>query len=234
MRVVERAVVVGVGGADVGAVAVGDDEDRAPVLGHGQHGGDVVAQPVPGHGHVDALGRPDDGAPGPVVHGLQLVAPDAGGVDDDARPGRRWWPRRAPLDGADPGADDRAVGVLVEPDDRAPVGDGGAVVGGGAGHGQGQPGVVGLGVVVDEAAHHLVGVEGRHVGQGLLGADALVELADAGAAGEVVEPQGGAHGLGQLGVDHAALAEHGEEERQEAGRGGGRCWRRRWRSARAS
>ena len=59
LRVVERAVVVGVGGADVGEVAPRHDEHRAPVLRHRDHRGDVVAHLRPRHGDVHALGGAD-------------------------------------------------------------------------------------------------------------------------------------------------------------------------------
>ena len=45
LRVLERAVVVGVGRADVDPVAPGDDEHRAPVAGDRQDGGDVEGRP---------------------------------------------------------------------------------------------------------------------------------------------------------------------------------------------
>ena len=75
LRVVERAVVIGVGGADVGEAArarlwsgglvgrPGNHEDRPPVTRHGQHGGEVARQPVGRHHHVDAL-SPDGSTPG--------------------------------------------------------------------------------------------------------------------------------------------------------------------------
>ena len=66
----------------------------------------------------------------------------------------------------------------------------------GAGHGQRQPGVVGLRVPVEEGGHQPVRAQVREVGQGLGGVDALVPLADAHPAGQVVEPQRRRVGLG--------------------------------------
>src|SRR5581483_6982074 len=75
LRVVERAVVVGVGGADVDPVAPGDDEHRPPVAGHRQDGGDVEGRPAVGEGDVHALGRADRLRVDALVEGPQLVGP---------------------------------------------------------------------------------------------------------------------------------------------------------------
>ena len=77
---------------------------------------------------------------------------------------------------------------------------------------EGQPGVVGPGIPVEEAGHQLVGPERGHVGQGLFPGDPLVAAADAHAAGEVVEPQGGAVDPGHAPVDHPVPAEERDEE----------------------
>src|SRR5690606_14920121 len=210
LRVVEVAVVVGVGGADVGdrpgpadrAVLAGPrhDEDRPPVAPHGQDGGDVVADLLPGHGDVDALGRPDAAGVGALGQGPHLVAPHAGGVDDDPGPD---------LDlvavDVDPGAADLAA-LGDEPGDRRVVDDGGAVVEGrGAQHGEGEPGVVGLGVVVEVGPGQAL-VERGHVGERPLARQPPVHPADAQPAGEVVHPHGRAEGPGDLAGDDAALA----------------------------
>ena len=183
-RVVDGAVVVGVGGADVGELAPRHDEHRALVLGDRDDDGDVVADLAPRHGDVDALGRTDRVGVRALVERADLVGPHAGGVDDGLA---------ADLDvltvGPDGGAADLAVGVLGD------AGEGGAVDrhgteldGGGAGDGEAEPGVVDGGVVVQVRRRDLVGRQRGHVRQRLVGRQALVELADAGAAGEVVHP----------------------------------------------
>ena len=154
-RVVERAVVVGVGRADVGvaeravvAWSPRHDEQAALVAADGDDDGDVVAHLVPRHGEVDALRRADRVGVDAVLQRPHLVGPHAGGVDDDR--GRRTSKRRpSALDG---GPVDLAGGVLGEGDDPAAVGDDGAVVGRRAGDRQHEPGVVGGGVVVQVAA----------------------------------------------------------------------------------
>ena len=66
LRVVDAALVVGVGGADIGvavrAITVGHvrhDEERPLVARNGDDNGDVVANKFPRHGDVDAFGRSD-------------------------------------------------------------------------------------------------------------------------------------------------------------------------------
>ena len=81
-RVVERSVVVGVGGADVGGVAPRHDEDRSPVVAHGDDGRDVVADLGPRHRDVDALGRTDRGRVCTLVERADVVRPDPGRVHD--------------------------------------------------------------------------------------------------------------------------------------------------------
>jgi hypothetical protein len=84
----------------------------------------------------------------------------------------------------------------------------------GAEHSQREPGIVGAGVPVEEAGGQVVGTERRHVLECLLPGDLLVATADAHAAGQVVEPQGGRVHAGDTLVDHASLAEQGDEKRQ--------------------
>ncbi|CAA9221190.1 MAG: hypothetical protein AVDCRST_MAG20-585 [uncultured Acidimicrobiales bacterium] len=59
------------------------------------------------------------------------------------------------------------------------------------------------------------------MGHRLVSGDLLVQLADAGATGEVVHPQRAVQRLRQLGVDDAALAEHGDQEREQPHEVGG-------------
>ena len=86
LRVVERTVVVGVGGADVGEVAPRHDEDRAAVLRHRDHRGDVVADLRPRHRDVHTLGRSDRVGMAALVEGAHVVGPHAGRVHDRSRP----------------------------------------------------------------------------------------------------------------------------------------------------
>ena len=226
LGVVDVAVVVGVGRADVGdralaadpAVGAGPrhDEDRPPVLGHGHDGGDVVAHLVPRDGDVDALGRPDGVGAAALLQRPHVVGPHAGGVDDD--PGRD-------LDGAVAGVDERAgdaVARAPQPGHAGVVDDDGAEVERrGPRHGQREPGVVGLGVVVEVGPGQAV-VERGHVGAGRVPAQPPVPLADAQAAGEVVHPHGGPERPGHLLGDDALLAgEHRDEEGQDLDQVGG-------------
>ena len=117
-----------------------------------------------------------------------LVDPDAGGVDDD---------RGLDLDvaavGPDGGAGHPSRGPPEDPGEGGVVGDGGAVQeGGGAGHRQRQPGVVDVGVVVQVGPGEPSGPQGGHAGEGVVGGDLLVDVADAEPAGQVVGPEGGA------------------------------------------
>ena len=130
----------------------------------------------------------------------------------------------SPAVGGHRGAVDPAVGPGGEGGHRGVVGGHRAVVEHrGAQHGQGQPGIVGPGVPVEEAGHQPVGPEGGHVGQGLGPGHLLVAPADPHPAGQVVEPQGGPVDPGHAAVDHAVPAEQGDEEGERATPGGGRC-----------
>ena len=207
---VDVALVVGVGRPDVGRASPRHDEHRALVLGDGDDGGDVVADQVPGDGDVHTLGGPDAVRVLALVQCPDVVGPDAGGVDDAPGPD---------LDGTTVGFDGgpgHPPGVVLgDGAQRDPVGDDGAVVeGGGTGHLEHEAGVVGLGVVVEVGTRHAVPPQRRHVGHGLVGLEALVELADAQAAGEVVHPHGRAQGPGQAAVHQPVLGEDGDEERQ--------------------
>ena len=88
--------------------------------------------------------------------------------------------------------------------------------GGGAGHRQRQPGVVDVGVVVQVGPGELSGTQGGHAGEGVVGGDLLVDVADAEPAGQVVGPEGGAHAprRGRPAVD-------GEHERHPPDQVGG-------------
>ena len=144
LRVVDGPVVVGVGRADVGEVALGDHEHRASILGHGDDGGDLVAHQVPGHRDVDALGGADRIGVGAFVLGAHVVGPHARRVHDDTGAHAH-----------------RASGELVVQRRSSPVDvarlrpgeDRGAVRGGRAGDRDDEPGVVDeLPVGADDAA----------------------------------------------------------------------------------
>ena len=126
---------------------------------------------------------------------------------------------RAHLDAPAVGLDDRArrlAAVVEQLDDLGVVGDDGAVVeGGGAQDREREAGVVGGGVVVEVGAGQPLLGERGHVGHGLRLLQALVELADAGAAGEVVHPHRAAERPGDLRVDEPVLREQRDEERQQ-------------------
>jgi len=79
---------------------------------------------------------------------------------------------------------------------------------------EGEAGVVGTGVPVEEGVDQPVGPQGGKVGQGRITGDPLVPTPDADPPGDVVEPQGGPIGAGHAPVDHATLAEQGDEERE--------------------
>src|SRR6185369_7368067 len=90
LRVIDIALVVGVGGADVGvlegAVGLGPPrhhEQAALVLRHRDHDGDVVAHLLPRDRQVHALRRTDRVGVLALGHGADVVDPHAGGVDDD-------------------------------------------------------------------------------------------------------------------------------------------------------
>ena len=211
LRIVDAAVVVGVGGADVGELAVGHDEHRAAVLGDRDDRGDGVAHEVVGDREVHPLGRPHRVGVGALVEGADPVGPDAGGVDDGVgRDGE------LVTVGGDGDPVDVAGGALGEAGHRDPVGHHRAVVQRcGAADGDNETGVVGGGVEVEVAADQVLGGQRRHVLERLGLGDPLVELADLEPAGDVVAPHGGAEQAGDLGGDHAALAEHGQEKGEE-------------------
>jgi len=209
LRVVDRAVVGGVGGADVGVVAPRHDEHRPLVATDGQDHADVVAHPVPRHGQVDALGRGDRAGVGRLVQGPHVVGKHAPGVDD-----RCGGDREALAVGLRLHAVDDPSRCLGQAQGPHPVGRHGALVEhGGADHCQHQPGVVGRGVVIDVGAADLVGGQGGHVGDGLGGVDPLMELADAPAAGGVVGPHGGAQRARQLLGDQPVFGKQRQQKR---------------------
>ncbi len=215
--IVERALVVGVGGADVGEVAPGDDEERSTILRHGDHRRDVVLRLVPRHRDVDALRRSDRSGMHSLVQCPQLVGPDAGRVHD--RLG-------AHLDlvpvGGDDRADDLAIGVLQKALHRGVVRDRGAVRCRRTRDRERQPRVVGLCVVVQVGRRKPIGRHRRHVGQRLGLAEPLVQLADADAAGEVVHPHRRPECSSDLRVDQPVTREDRDEEREHAYEMGGR------------
>ncbi len=87
-RIVDRPVVVGVGGAQVGRVAPRDHEDRTMIAGHRHDGRDVVAHLGPRQRDVDPLGRTDRRRVGAFVERPHVVGPDPCGVHDRPCPHR--------------------------------------------------------------------------------------------------------------------------------------------------
>ena len=174
LRVVERAVVVGVGGADVGELAavVGRDHGTTNTERLSLGTGTTTAMSLRTfcHGTVMCMplaGRMVSGSP-PSSRARTVVGPHAGGVDD--RPGPH-------LEALAVGLDRRArhltVGVVAQAHHVGVVDDDRTVVEGrGAGEGEGEPGVVGLGVVVEVGAGQAVGRQRRHVGEGLVASTA--------------------------------------------------------------
>jgi hypothetical protein len=71
---------VGVGGADDPVPAPGDDEEDRLLGLQDQPGGGP--DPIAGHQNMDALARPDVELAALPDHGLGVVGPDSGGVDD--------------------------------------------------------------------------------------------------------------------------------------------------------
>jgi hypothetical protein len=212
--IVERALVVGVGGAHVDEIRFGPrhHEDGATVLGDRNDGGNVGRQAMRRQRDVDSFGGTNGARVRSFVEGPHIIGPDAGGVDDD--PGLDRDVGRG-IGGI--GANDRSVRRPVvgggEADHRGVVGHDGAVVERRrTGHGEGQAGIVGPRVEVEEPGHEMVGVERRQVGQGLGFGDPFVTGADAQTAGDVVEPQGNGVRAGHRLGDHPVPAEEGDQE----------------------
>ncbi len=78
-----------------------------------------------------------------------------------------------------------------------------------------EPGVVGRRVVEEIAGHQTIRRQRGHVLEGLVLVDALVELSDPESARHVVGEHRRAEDPRDLGGDHSALAEHGEQERHQ-------------------
>ena len=208
--IVERAVVVGVGGADVGGITPRHDEHRSAIAGHGHDRGDVVAHLGPGQRDVDPLGRTDRRGMVTFVERAHVVGPHPCRVHDGAR---------AHDDllavGLDACAHD-AVVVLDDTAQRGVVRECGTVDRSGAGDGQGEPGVVDLGVVVHVRAGEPVARQRGHVRERSVHGDAVMPFPDADPAGEVVHPECAAEHPGETPVDDAPAREHGDEEREHA------------------
>ncbi len=189
LRIVERAVVIRVGGTDVGEVSPRNDEERAPILRHGDDDRDVVLGLGPRNRDVDTLGRADRLRASSLVERAQLVGPHSCRVHDDSGAHRD-------LDAVsgDRGTHHLAVGVLREGTDGGVVRDCGPVGCRGPGDRERETGVVGLRVVVQVGGGKALGRHRGHVRQrGFLG-QSLVQLADAQPPGEVVHPHRRAEG----------------------------------------
>ena len=208
MGAVDGAVVVGVGGADVDPVAPGDDEERPSVAADRHDCGDGATHPVPRQRDMDALGGTQRLGVDALVEGAHLIGPHARRIDDD--PGSNIHTI------VETSAAEAAGGVLEKGGHAGVVrGDRAVVQDGGAGDGQGEARVVGMGIVVDEAGDQPGGVKGGHVVERLVAGDAPVELADARTTAEVVQPQRGAEGAGDRAVDHSVATEQGNQEGQD-------------------
>ena len=119
------------------------------------------ADPVARHDEVDALAGLDVEAAAAADHLLDLVGPDAGGVDHDPGPDLEV---ASGLEVAGAHAD-HPLALAQEAGHLGAGGDVRAVGGGGAGHGDDQPGVVDLAVVVADRAVQLLGPQvGRDPG----------------------------------------------------------------------
>ena len=177
-----------------------------------------------GHGDVDALGRAERRSVGSSSSARDVVGPDAGGVDDDGRPDVEVRPlgdlaeragRAGPGGRADADAGHATAVVGQEGGGPGVVGDDRAVVEDGrAQQREREAGVVGPGVEVQEAGDEVVGAQRREVLERLGAVDAAVAVADAQAAGEVVEPERGGVRAGDGLRDDAVAAEERDQERQ--------------------
>ena len=215
LGVIEGAAVVGVGRSDVGEPSVGHHEHRAPVAGYRNHHGHLVADLVPGDGDVDALCRTDGLRVDPFVLGTDVVAPDPCGVDHRTGADRELLIGTGPM-GAHGHPVDPALVVLGEAHRRRAV-RGHCPVGerSGSEHAQDQSRVVSGGVVVEVGRDEPLGGQGRHVRQGLVAVQPLVELAYPPPAGQVVAPHGCTQQPGDLRWQDATLAEHRDQERND-------------------
>ena len=185
------------------------------------------------HGDVHALGRADRGGVGALVEGPHLVGPDPGGVDHHPCPDVEVRAVGRLAEGPGHGRPDPRTtrapmtvprSSVTKPDHRRVVGGHRAVVqDGGAQHGQGEPGVVGPGVEVQEAGHQPVGAQGGQVGQGLGLGHPAVPGPDAEPAGQVVEPQRRTSTTGPRPWRPRRRARTGGSRRAAARPGGGRC-----------
>jgi hypothetical protein len=142
-----------------------------------------------------------------LVEGAHVIGPDSRRIHHDPGPHRELRGRVGRI-GSHNGTCGGPTFLAGQPNDRRVVGhDGPVLQGGRTGQGQGQTGVVGAGVEIQEPRHEVIGGKRRQVGQRLILGDAFVAGADAEATGEVVEPQrngvGAGHGLG----DHPVAAE---------------------------
>ncbi len=161
---------------------------------------------------MDAFGGSQVVVIGLAVECRHGVRPDAGGVHDGtgADLERIGGAGRDDLSPAE-----AAGGVLQQAGHRGVVGGDDTVLEGRrAQDRQRQAGIVGTGVVVEEAGHDTPRAQRREVCVDLLRRDLGVAVADPPAAGEVVEPQCHGVALHDALVDDAALAEEGDDERE--------------------
>ena len=161
---------------------------------------------------MDALGRADGRCVGAFDQTADVVGPHPGGVHHH----RRGDVERIAFGGDDAGAGDGAGcarRLAGQGGDLGVVGHDRAIVERrGAQDLQGQSGIVGPGIPVEEPGYQPVGAQRGQVLEGLGARHPLMALPDADASGEVVEPQGGEVGGGHAAVDHPVLAEQGDEE----------------------
>ncbi len=208
--------VVGIGRADVGVLegairkqSPRHHEQAALVFRYRDDDRDVVANLVPRHRDVHALGGSDRVGIGTLVKGADLVGPHAGSVDD-----------RLGAHGDQPSVyfDDstcrRTVVAFGQFDDATTI-DHHSVVGRcGAGHSEAQTGVVDRGVEVQVGRRQALFRHGRQVGEGRFLLQPAVELADPPPTGEVVHPHRRAERSGDLARHDAVFGEDRNHERQ--------------------
>ena len=168
LRIVDVAVVIGVGGADVRVLPPRHDEDRAFVAGDRNHHRDLVLHLVPRHRDVHAFGRPERRGMRSFIERTHFVGPNPARVHHD--------PRRD-LDVASTGGS--VVGVnahtrhasrrrLQHRDGGRVVHDDRAVFGCGPRECEREAGVVGVGVEVQVRRRKHVRSQRRHLGERVL------------------------------------------------------------------
>ena len=144
-----------------------DGEDDATVFSLGDHEGVGAAEGVGGDDDVGAAADGEERGAGGLVDVAEVVRKDAGGVDDAFGVDGNFG---AGLHVADDGSGDLVAGV-EKLGAAGVVDDGGTVVNGGEGEGEGVAGVVELGIVVEDASGEVIGADAGDVFGGLFFAE---------------------------------------------------------------